>query len=103
MSSPTSQNVELIKQMGLTDDEAIRDALHQAENDVDAALQILLPDTEGNPPSGIDSQSSYERIDSYDIEMKVCVCVSICLTCNSLPFLRIWRLSQALLQLVPVP
>ncbi|XP_065904481.1 ubiquitin carboxyl-terminal hydrolase 24-like isoform X2 [Dysidea avara] len=70
MSSPTSQNVELIKQMGLTDDEAIRDALHQAENDVDAALQILLPDTEGNPPSGIDSQSSYERIDSYDIEMK---------------------------------
>ena len=75
MSSPTSHNVELIKQMGLTNDEAIRDALQQTGNDVDAALQILLPDTEGNPPSGIDSQSSYERIDSYDIEMKVCLSV----------------------------
>ena len=75
MSSPTSQNVELIKQMGLTDDEAIREALQQSGNDVDSALQILLPDTDSNPTTVIDSQSSYERIDSYDIEMKVCVCV----------------------------
>lgn len=74
MSSPTSENVELIKQMGLTDQEAIRNALRQTSNDVDAALQILLPDTDEQPdvpPPGIESQSSYERIDSYDIEMKV--------------------------------
>ena len=74
MSSPTSENVELIKQMGLTDEEAIRNALRQANNEVDAALQILLPDTDDHTeiaPPGIESQSSYERIDSYDIEMKV--------------------------------
>lgn len=76
MTSPTSENVELIKQMGLTDDEAIRTALRQTSNDVDAALQILLPDTDDQadvPAPGIESQSSFERIniDSYDIEMKV--------------------------------
>ena len=74
MSSPTSDNVDLIKQMGLTDEEAIRNALRQTSNDVDAALQILLPDTEDPPeapPPGIESQSGFERIDSYDIEMKV--------------------------------
>ena len=76
MTSPTSENVELIKQMGLTDEGAIRTALRQTSNDVDAALQILLPDTDdqsGVPAPGIESQSSYEgmNIDSYDIEMKV--------------------------------
>ena len=76
MTSPTSENVELIKQMGLTDEWAIRTALRQTSNDVDAALQILLPDTDDQsevPAPGIESQSSYEgmNIDSYDIEMKV--------------------------------
>ena len=76
MTSPTSENVELIKQMGLTDEGAIRTALRQTSNDVDAALQILLPDTDDQadvPTPGIESQSSFERIniDSYDIEMKV--------------------------------
>ena len=74
MSSPTNEKVELIKQMGLTDEEAIRDALRQTSNDMDAAILILFPDTEDQPdvpPPGIESQSSFERIDSYDIEMKV--------------------------------
>jgi len=64
MSSPTSENVNLIKQMGLTDEEAIRNALRQTSNDVDSAISILLPDTDdqgGVPPPG----------DSYDMEMKV--------------------------------
>ena len=82
MSSPTSDNVDLIKQMGLTDEEAIRNALRQTSNDMDAALQILLPDTDDQPevpPPGIESQSSFERIDAYDIEMKV---GRLCVECN---------------------
>lgn len=71
MTSPTSENVELIKQMGLTDEEAIRNALRQTSNDVDAAVHILLPDTDDQPEVPPESQSSFERIDSYDIEMKV--------------------------------
>ena len=74
MSSPTSENVDLIKQMGLTDEVAIRNALRQTSNDVDAAVQILLPDTDDQgdvPPPGVGSQSGFERMDNYDIEMKV--------------------------------
>lgn len=87
MSSPTSDNVELIKQMGLTDEVTIRNVLRQTSNDVDAAIQILFPDTEEQseaPPPGIESQSGFERIDSYDIEMKVGF-VQCLVECNLIP------------------